>query len=152
MKGSKVVNGEISNLSELEMLNRTVVQTSGVFVSWLHIKIIKNKKHILKHLIAVFILYVQNFLVSILYLSSLAVPICTGPPVTRSASTTSAITRQAPASMRQMPEGIVWRTASTVLLLTVHMISDHQYTISGDTQSKYWPVAFGCHGFHRAAV
>lgn len=61
MKGSKVVNGDISNLSELEMLNRTVVQTSGVFVSWLHIKIIKNKKHILKHLIAVFILYVRHF-------------------------------------------------------------------------------------------
>lgn len=85
-------------------------------------------------------------------LSSSAVPIYTGPPVTQSASIISVITRQALASMRRMPEGIVWRTASTVLLLTGHMISDLQSTISGDTRSKYWPVSSGCQTFHRPAA
>lgn len=73
-------------------------------------------------------------------LASLAVLIYTEPLVTQSASTIYAITRLALVSMRQMLEGIVWRMASTVLLLTGHMISDLQSMISGDIQSKYWPL------------
>lgn len=68
-------------------------------------------------------------------LISVAAFIFTGPPVTQSASTIYDTTRRARVSMRQMLEGIVWKMASTVLLLMAHMISDLQSMISGDKQS-----------------
>ncbi len=61
--------------------------------------------------------------------------IYTGPPVTQSASTIYATTRPAPASMRQMLVGIVWRTASTAPSLMDHMTYGHQFMTSGSVFS-----------------
>lgn len=44
--------------------------------------------------------------------------------------------------MRRMLEGIVWRMASTVLLLTGHMISDLRSTISGDKAKQILASSF----------
>ncbi len=62
--------------------------------------------------------------------------IYTGPPVTQSASTIYATTRPAPASMRQMLVGIVWRTASTAPSLMDHTTYGHQFMTSGSVFSS----------------